>query len=51
MKIENMQSNKSNREVANQFIIYGDNGESYFQSYQSIIVKIVKGKTYIDESK
>jgi hypothetical protein len=48
MKVQNMTSNRSNREVANQFEIYGDNGEMYFQSYNSIIVKIVRGKTYLD---
>jgi hypothetical protein len=43
MKVRNMTSNRSNREVANQFEIYGDNGEMYFQSYNSVIVKIANG--------
>jgi hypothetical protein len=48
-KVENMTSNKGNK-IANQFIIYTDNG-SIFQSYNSTIVKIDSGKTYLDESK
>lgn len=35
MKVSNM-TGRSGREIPNQFIIIGDNGE-YFQSYQSII--------------
>lgn len=48
MKVQNMTSNRSNREVANQFIIYGDNGEMVFQSYRTVIAKITQGKTYLD---
>ena len=48
-KVQNMTSNKGNK-IANQFIIYTDNG-SIFQSYNSTIVKIDSGKTYLDESK
>ena len=48
-KVENMTSNKGNK-IANQFIIYTDNG-SIFQSYNSTIVKIDSGKIYLDESK
>ena len=51
MRVQNMTSNRSGREVANQFEIYGDNGEKYFQSYNSIIVKIANGKTYLDKNK
>ena len=39
MKVYNMTSPASGREVANQFEIYDDNGNVYFQSYQSIIAK------------
>ena len=51
MKVQNMTSNRTNREVANQFTIYGDNGEVVFQSYNSVIVKIANGKTYLDSNK
>lgn len=40
MKVENMTSSRGNP-VPNQFIISGDNGEEVFQSYKSVIVKIV----------
>jgi len=39
MKVTNMTSNKGNK-IANQFIIYDDNNNKYFQSYKSIIAKI-----------
>ena len=45
---ENMVSNKGNK-IANQFVIYTDNG-SIFQSYNSTIVKIDSGKTYLDKN-
>ncbi len=48
MRVTNMISNRSGREVANQFIVHGDNGETYFQSYRIIIVKKSQGKTYLD---
>ena len=48
-KVQNMTSNRGNK-IANQFIIYTDTG-SIFQSYNSTIVKIDSGKTYLDESK
>ena len=47
MKAKNLTSSRGN-DVANQFEIW-DNGAHYFQSYNSIIVKIEKGKTYLDE--
>ena len=37
MKVRNMKSNKGNP-VPNQFIIEGESGIEYFQSYNSIIV-------------
>jgi hypothetical protein len=46
MKITNLTSNKGNA-IANQFEIRGENA-LYFQSYQSIIVKIENGITYLD---
>ena len=47
-RVENMVSNKGNK-IANQFVIYTDNG-SIFQSYNSTIVKIDSGKTYLDKN-
>jgi len=38
MKVQNIESNKGNK-IANQFIITDDNGNQFFQSYNSIIVK------------
>jgi len=46
MKITNLTSNKGNT-IANQFEIRSENAV-YFQSYQSIIVKIQDGITYLD---
>ena len=46
-KVQNMTSNNGNK-IANQFVIYTDNG-SIFQSYNSSIVKIDSGKTYLDK--
>lgn len=52
MKVENLISSSSGREVVNQFIIYDDNENVFFQSYRSIIIKIDnKGKTYLDVNK
>ena len=48
MKIQNM-IGKSNKSVANQFIIE-DNNKSYFQSYNSVIVLKENGKVYLDEN-
>ena len=52
MKVENMTSSRGNT-IANQFEIYDqDNNVSYFQSYQSIIVKNdAEGQIWLDESK
>ena len=47
-KVQNMTSKKGNK-IANQFVIYTDNG-SIFQSYNSTIVKIDSGKTYLDKN-
>ena len=38
MKVENIESNNGNK-IANQFIITDDNGNEFFQSYNSMIVK------------
>ena len=46
MKVQNMTSSNGNT-IANQFIIYNDN-EQFFQSYDSLIVKISQGKTFLD---
>ena len=53
MKVQNMTSNNGNK-IANQFIIYNDDGV-YFQSYNSIIVKIANPtidgcKKYLDKN-
>lgn len=45
-----MTSSRSDKEVANQFIIYDDDGSTYFQSYRTIIAKKSCGKTYLDEN-
>ena|SRR3990167_2080043 len=51
VKVENMSSpSRSGGVVPNQFIINTDDGV-YFQSYYSVIVARVGGKTYLDESK
>ena len=39
MKVSNFLSPVSGRPVANQFIISDDNGNTFFQSYESIIAK------------
>jgi len=43
MKVQNMTSNRSGREVANQFTITDDEGNTYFQSYRTIIAKVAPG--------
>ena len=48
MKVKNMTSAKGNK-VANQFVISDDLGNTFFQSYRSIIAKIcADGKIYLD---
>lgn len=47
MKVENLTSPRSGREVANQFVIR-DGKSTVFQSYRSTIVKITGDKTYLD---
>ena len=47
-KVENMRSPRSNKEVANQFIITLQNGIRIFQSYESIIAIKANGETYLD---
>ena len=54
MKVKNMTSGRTNNEVANQFDIVDDQGNVYFQSYDSVIVKIHvsntinPGQVYLD---
>ena len=48
MKIENLTSNKGNK-IANQFVIKSETAV-YFQSYDSIIVKIENDKTFLDST-
>ena len=46
MNVKNMKNDKGNS-VANQFIIYSDDG-IYFQSYNSIICKRTENKVFLD---
>ena len=48
MKTENMTSTSGNK-VANQFKITDDNGNQFFQSYNSVIVKFMP--SYFDREK
>ena len=50
MKINNLRSPRSGREVPNQYEIRDDEGNVFFQSYKTIIVKIDlrSGKTFLD---
>ena len=48
MRVQNMISSKGNS-VPNQFIIT-DNGTTYFQSYDTIIVKVTKDCIFLDEN-
>ena len=50
MKVRNMTSNRSGKEVANQFIIT-DKGKEVFQSYRTIIAIIENGKITLDRDK
>ncbi len=48
MRVRNMISQRSGRPIANQFIIVDDQGNTYFQSYKTIMVKKPKeGKVYL----
>ena len=47
MKVKDMTSKASGREVANQFIIYGDH-ETTFQSYSTVIATKRDGRVYLD---
>jgi len=49
MNVENMTSTSGNK-VANQFLITDDDGNQYFQSYESIIAKksLDDGIIYLD---
>ena len=51
MKVQNITSNNGNK-IANQFVITDDQNNKYFQSYNSIIVKIdgyYRDKIYLDQ--
>nr|BAR15542.1 hypothetical protein [uncultured Mediterranean phage uvMED] len=51
MKVENITSNSGNK-ISNQFIITDDQNNKYFQSCNSIIVKIdgyYRDKIYLDQ--
>ena len=47
MKVSNMTSSKGNK-IANQFVITDDVGNTFFQSYNSMIVKKTKVTEFID---
>jgi hypothetical protein len=47
VKVENLESNQGNK-MPNQFRISTSEGV-FFQSYDSIIAKVYKGKVYLDE--
>ncbi|BAQ94176.1 hypothetical protein HOQ51_gp42 [uncultured phage_MedDCM-OCT-S35-C6] len=49
MKVKNMISRKGNA-VANQFIIDDDNGNTFFQSYKSIIAKVNFDGVFLDKT-
>ena len=49
IKVRNMESPKSFREVANQFIIETDDA-IIFQSYSTVIAKKQNGRIYLDEN-
>jgi len=48
MKVENMVGSNGNK-IPNQFIIEDDEGRVFFQSYDSIIVKVEFNKIELDE--
>jgi hypothetical protein len=49
MKVRNLTSSRGN-EVRNQFEIWDDAGNRFYQSYDSIIVKVnVRGEIILDE--
>lgn len=48
MKVTNLTSNKGNK-IANQFQVHTEKAV-YFQSYNSMIVKIENGQTYLDST-
>jgi hypothetical protein len=49
MKTENMTSTNGNK-VANQFTITDDNGNTFFQSYNSIICKVNFDGVFLDKT-
>jgi len=50
-KVTQMTSNRTGYEVANQMIINDGKGNTYFQSYRSIIAKVdKKGKVSLDST-
>jgi hypothetical protein len=50
MEVRNLISEKSGRPVANQYEIIDDNGNRYFQSYQTIIAIISpNGQVYLND--
>ena len=48
IKVQNITSNNGNK-IANQFIITDDDGNKFFQSYNSVIAKIGLSKTWLKD--
>ena len=48
-RVKNMTSPRSGNPVPNQFEITATDGAEYFQSYDSTIIKIHRGKVVLDE--
>lgn len=48
VKVKNLTSPRSGKEVPNQFQITTPDG-IYFQSYRTLIVAIIKGQVYLDK--
>jgi hypothetical protein len=50
MRVQNLTSERSGRPVANQFILTDEQGNTFFQSYRSIIaVRRADGSVELDE--
>lgn len=50
MKVKNMISDRTGRAIPNQFIIDDGNGKIYFQSYNTVIALISRGRVFLDEN-
>ncbi len=50
MKVRNMTSDRTGREVPNQFIITDDEGNRTFQSYHTVIAREVQGEITLNSA-